>query len=54
MKDVGLLRKLRHRGLAKVGWIWKFTAAACNLMLMRNLETRGNIVRQVAQYHRAP
>jgi transposase len=38
MKDVGLLRKLRHRGLAKVGWIWKFTAAACNLVLMRNLE----------------
>ena len=38
MKDVGLLRKLRHRGLAKVGWIWKFTAAACNLVLLRNLE----------------
>jgi len=38
MKDIGLLRKLRHRGLAKVGWIWKFTAAACNLVLMRNLE----------------
>jgi transposase len=38
LKDVGLLRKLRHRGLAKVRWIWKFTAAVCNLVLMRNLE----------------
>ena len=37
MKDIGGLRKLRHRGLAKVGWIFKFTAAACNVVLMRRL-----------------
>ncbi len=37
MKDFGLLRKLRHRGLAKVGWIFKFTAAACNIVMMRRL-----------------
>lgn len=37
MKDVGGLRKLRHRGLAKVGWIFKFVAAVCNVVLMRRL-----------------
>jgi transposase len=37
MKTVGLLRKLRHRGLAKVGWIFRFTAAAYNLVRMRGL-----------------
>jgi hypothetical protein len=28
MKTVGELRKTRHRGLERVGWIFKFTAAA--------------------------
>ena len=37
MKTVGLLRKLRHRGLARVGWIFTFTAAAYNLVRMRRL-----------------
>jgi transposase len=37
MKTVGLLRKLRHRGGPKVGWIFRFTAAAYNLVRMRNL-----------------
>jgi transposase len=37
MKDIGGLRKLRHRGLAKVGWIFKFVAAACNVVMMRRL-----------------
>lgn len=37
LKDIGGLRKLRHRGLAKVGWIFKFAAAACNVVLMRRL-----------------
>lgn len=37
MKTVGLLRKTRHRGLEKVGWIFTFTAAAYNLVRMRNL-----------------
>jgi hypothetical protein len=33
MKSTGLLRKLRHRGLEKVGWMFTFTAAAYNLQL---------------------
>jgi transposase len=37
MKDIGGLRKLRHRGLAIVGWIFKFAAAACNVVMMRRL-----------------
>ena len=37
MMDIGGLRKLRHSGLAKVGWIFKFVAAACNVVLMRRL-----------------
>ena len=37
LKEIGGLRKLRHRGLAKVGWIFKFAAAACNVVLMRRL-----------------
>jgi transposase len=36
-KTVGLLRKVRHRGLALVGWIFTFTAAAYNLMRLRTL-----------------
>src|SRR5271156_425320 len=37
LKDIALLRKLRHRGLPKVGWIFTFAAAAYNLIRMRNL-----------------
>jgi transposase len=37
LKDIALLRKLRHRGLPKVGWIFTFAAAAYNLVRMRNL-----------------
>ena len=37
LKDTGGLRKLRHRGLATVGWIFKFAAAACNVVMMRRL-----------------
>ena len=37
MKTVGLLRKTRHRGKRKVGWVFTFTAAAYNLVRMRNL-----------------
>ena len=40
MKTVGLLRKLRHRGLARVNWIFLFTAAAYNLVRMRTLAAR--------------
>jgi transposase len=39
MKTVGLLRKLRHRGQEKVGWVFTFTAAIYNLVRIRNLAT---------------
>jgi transposase len=37
MKTVGLLRKTRHRGLARVGWMFTFAAAVYNLVRMRTL-----------------
>lgn len=37
MKTVGMLRKTRHRGVRKVGWVFTFAAAAYNLVRMRNL-----------------
>ena len=37
MKTIGVLRKTRHRGLERVGWLFTFTAAAYNLVRMRNL-----------------
>ena len=37
MKSIGLLRKVRHRGLERVGWMFTFTAAAYNLVRIRNL-----------------
>jgi transposase len=37
MKTIALLRKVRHRGLFKVGWVFTFAAAAYNLVRMRNL-----------------
>ncbi len=39
MKTIGGLRKLRHRGLELVGWMFTFTAAAYNLVRIRNLST---------------
>ena len=40
MKTVGLLRKLRHRGVERVNWIFVFTAAAYNLVRLRTLAAR--------------
>jgi transposase len=37
MKDIALLRKMKHRGLEKVGWLFTFAAAAYNLVRMRKL-----------------
>ena len=37
LKDIALLRKLKHRGLFKVGWIFTFAAAAYNLVRLRKL-----------------
>jgi len=39
MKTVGGMRKLRHRGLQLVGWMFTFAAAAYNLVRIRNLAT---------------
>lgn len=40
MKTIALVRKVRHRGIEKVGWIFTFAAAAYNLVRMRNLLAR--------------
>jgi len=37
LKTIALMRKVRHRGIAKVGWVFTFAAAAYNLVRMRNL-----------------
>jgi len=38
IKTVGLMRKTRHRGRERVGWMFTFTAAAYNLVRIRNLQ----------------
>ncbi len=40
-KTIGLLDKLRHRGTNKVDWVFTFTAAAYNLLRIRNLSEAG-------------
>ena len=37
MKTVGMLRKTRHRGVDRVGWMFTFGLAAYNLVRIRNL-----------------
>ena len=37
LKTVGGLRKTRHRGVERVGWMFSFALAAYNLVRMRNL-----------------
>jgi IS5 family transposase len=37
MKTIGGLRKTRHQGAYRVGWVLTFAAAAYNLVRMRNL-----------------
>ena len=37
LKTIALLRKLRHRGIFKVAWVFTFAAAAYNLVRMRKL-----------------
>jgi transposase len=39
MKTVGGMRKLRHRGIELVGWMFTLAAAAYNLVRIRNLAT---------------
>jgi transposase len=40
LKTIALVRKVRHRGLEKVEWVFTFAAAAYNLVRMRNLLAR--------------
>jgi transposase len=40
MKMVGMLRKVKLRGIEKVGWLFIFTGAAYNLYRLRNLMAR--------------
>ena len=40
LKTIALIRKVRHRGIEKVGWMFTFAAAAYNLVRMRNLLAR--------------
>ena len=37
LKTIALMRKVRHRGLEKVAWVFTFAAAAYNLVRMRRL-----------------
>jgi transposase len=37
LKTVGLLRKVRHRGVARVGWVFPCAAAVDNMVRMRTL-----------------
>ena len=37
LKTIALMRKVRHRGVLKVHWIFTFACAAYNLVRMRNL-----------------
>jgi transposase len=41
IKTVGGLRKTRHRGSARVGWLFTLTAAACNLVRLPKLLAAG-------------
>jgi transposase len=40
LKTIALIRKVRHRGIEKVGWVFTFATAAYNLVRMKNLLAR--------------
>jgi len=40
MKMIGMLKKVKFRGIDKVGWLFTFTGAAYNLCRLRNLIAR--------------
>jgi hypothetical protein len=37
LKTVGMTKKVRHRGLPRVGWMFTFALAVYNLVRIRNL-----------------
>ena len=40
LKTIGLLRKTRHKGVARGGWMFTFTNAVYNLVRMKNIPVR--------------
>src|SRR5450756_207278 len=40
LKTIALLRKVRHRGIFKVDWVFSFACAAYNLVRLRNLSVQ--------------
>lgn len=40
LKTIGMMRKTRHRGVLRVGWMFRFALAAYNLIRIRNLTMR--------------
>ncbi len=40
LKTIALMRKLRHRGVGRVDWLFTFACAAYNLVRMRTLPLR--------------
>lgn len=40
LKTIALLRKVRHRGLLKLDWVFTFACAAYNLVRLRNLSVQ--------------
>ena len=40
LKTIALLRKIRHRGLLKVDWVFTFACATYNLVRLRNLSVQ--------------
>jgi len=44
LKTIALLRKVRHRGVCKVHWIFTLACAAYNLVRMRNLTAQISVV----------
>jgi hypothetical protein len=41
LKTVGLMRKTRHKGLSRGGWMFTFASAVYNLIRIRNLQAAG-------------
>ena len=40
MKTVGMLKKVKLRGLEKVSWMFTFVAAVCNLNRLQRLQAQ--------------
>ena len=43
LKTIALMRKVRHRGLFKVDWVFTFACTAYDLVRLRNLSTTGEV-----------